>query len=316
MVGLYAGGPERAAPESKLLWELYREGVGPDEHPDGQAERLHPTLPLWLNRGARLLTYWDHEPRMPWQTPARYASQRRTLRPGTYLRLHENRWASAVTAFITGEMRDPCVDPERTPVLTSRFVELFVGVDAGIKYDTAAGVGLLRDGDRLVLATHRIWKPSPVESLDIEATIEQYLRELHAGYLVRTILVDPYQLHRTITTLSSAGLPIEEFPQTTANTTRMGQALFDLLHGRNLRLYPAEDLHAQAMNTIAVESPRGWRIAKEKAAKKIDAGRLQIFSYVPPDDFKPVKAIRTVQDVADVLARGSDIFHPSGGDPA
>ena len=51
----------------------------------------------------------------------------------------------------------------------------------------------------------------------------------------------------------------------------MGQALFDLLNGRNLRLYAADDLRQQALNTVAVETPRGWRHAKEKAAKKIDA---------------------------------------------
>jgi hypothetical protein len=51
----------------------------------------------------------------------------------------------------------------------------------------------------------------------------------------------------------------------------MGQTLFDLLNGRALRVYAADDLRQQALNTVAVETPRGWRIAKEKAAKKIDA---------------------------------------------
>ena len=51
----------------------------------------------------------------------------------------------------------------------------------------------------------------------------------------------------------------------------MGQTLFDLLNGRNLRLYRAEDLRQQALSTVAVENPRGWRIAKEKASRKIDA---------------------------------------------
>ena len=52
---------------------------------------------------------------------------------------------------------------------------------------------------------------------------------------------------------------------------QMGQALFDLLNGKNLRMYPSDELRQQAMHTVAVESPRGWRIAKEKASKKIDA---------------------------------------------
>src|SRR5207244_9244917 len=71
-------------------------------------------------------------------------------------------------------------------------------------------------------------------------------------------------------TLQQAGLPVQEFPQTPLNLTRMGQTLLDLLRGRNLCLYPDEELRAQALSTVAVESPRGFRLAKEKAGKKID----------------------------------------------
>jgi hypothetical protein len=75
--------------ESELLMNLYKQVVGKDEHPDGQGERIHPDLPIYLNREARLLAYWDHRPRMPWQTADYYESQRRTLRPATFERLHE-----------------------------------------------------------------------------------------------------------------------------------------------------------------------------------------------------------------------------------
>jgi len=51
----------------------------------------------------------------------------------------------------------------------------------------------------------------------------------------------------------------------------MGQTLFDLLTGLNLEIYPADDWRQQALSTVAVENLRGWRIAKEKASKKIDA---------------------------------------------
>jgi hypothetical protein len=194
--------------ESELLMDLYKQVVSPDEHPEGQGERLHPDLPIFANREARLFAYWDHEPRMPWQTEAYYASQKRVLRPGTYLRLHENKWASAEEIFISGSLWDPCI--VRTPL------PAFTG---------------------------------PVQQ----------------------IICDPYQLHRTITTLKNASIPIKEFHQTQANCTLMGQTLFDLLNGRNLVMYPADDLRSQALSTIAVENPRGWRIAKEKASKKINA---------------------------------------------
>jgi hypothetical protein len=36
-------------------------------------------------------------------------------------------------------------------------------------------------------------------------------------------------------------------------------------------LYPAADMRKQALRTVAVESSRGWRIAKEKTSHKIDS---------------------------------------------
>jgi hypothetical protein len=64
--------------ESQLLWDLYKQVVSKDEHPEGQGERLHSELPIYGNREARIFAYWDHEPRMPWQTEAYYQSQKKT----------------------------------------------------------------------------------------------------------------------------------------------------------------------------------------------------------------------------------------------
>ena len=94
---------------------------------------------------------------------------------------------------------------------------------------------------------------------------------MYSRFRVGSIRVDPYQMHRSMSTLKSARLPINEFPQTSGNTTRMGQTLFDLLKGRNIRLYPAPELRQQALSTVAIENQRGWRVAKEKTSKHIDA---------------------------------------------
>jgi hypothetical protein len=47
--------------ESELLMDLYKKAVDRDEHPEGQAVRIHPTLPIYENREARIFCYWDHE---------------------------------------------------------------------------------------------------------------------------------------------------------------------------------------------------------------------------------------------------------------
>ena len=273
--------------ESELLYDLYKSVVGTDEYPEGQGERLHATLPVYGNREARTFAYWDHEHRLPWQTTTYLDTQRKTLRPNTFLRIHENRWTNNASTFLTSELWDACVSAERTPLLPNRKHELFVGVDAGIKHDSSAVAAVYREEDRLILACHRIWTPSTSEPLDLEATIEGYLRELEEQFVLRRIYVDPFQMHRSITTLKADGLAIHEFPQTVNNTVRMGQALFDVLNGKNLCLYPSDELRQQAMHTVAIENPRGFRIAKEKASQKIDAVVALAMACVAAMDLAP-----------------------------
>ena len=213
------------------------------------------------------------------------------MRRVAFLQVHENRWTTSASTFITPELWDAAVDEEHHPLLPTKDKALFVGVDAGIKHDASAVVAVYReDDDWLALALHRIWVPGGTP-IDLEETIEAFLHQLHTAYHVQQILCDPYQLHRSITTLRAAGLPVEEFPQMQANTVRMGQGLYELLKGVNLRLYPNEELRAQALHTVAIESPRGFRIAKEKASNKIDAivacsmacvAALDAPKYVPP----------------------------------
>jgi hypothetical protein len=303
--------------ESTLLEGLYNQGLA-GERPDDDLE---------VYRSGDLFMFWSHRPRQPWQTPEYYASQRKTLRPATYLRIHENRWVTAETTFITPEVWDPCVDATWRPLLPTRDVRLFVGVDAATKHDQAAVVGVAYvPGDvagthRIAVALHRVWKPTPTDPIDLEATIEAYLRELHARYAVEKILCDPFQMHRSIVTLKKALLRIEELPQTTQNTTAMGQALWDLLSGRNLRLYPSPELREQALNTVAVEARRGWRIAKERGSRKIDAiVALAMASYAAISHGRPVQPIGgTLESFAkagaakDDTDRAQDVAPERGG---
>lgn len=51
---------------------------------------------------------------------------------------------------------------------------------------------------------------------------------------------------------------------------RASTTLYDLIRGRNLVVYPADELRLAVSQTVAVETPRGFRLAKEKAASRID----------------------------------------------
>jgi len=48
------------------------------------------------------------------------------------------------------------------------------------------------------------------------------------------------------------------------------ETLLSALTNRNLRLYRCDDLRSRVLNAVAVESPRGIRLAKERQSGKID----------------------------------------------
>jgi len=61
-----------------------------------------------------------------------------------------------------------------------------------------------------------------------------------------------------------------EFSQTVGNLTEASSNLYDLIQGRNLIVYPDPALRLAISRCVAVESGRGWRVAKGKASHKID----------------------------------------------
>jgi hypothetical protein len=63
---------------------------------------------------------------------------------------------------------------------------------------------------------------------------------------------------------------MREYPQSVPNLTAIGANLFELIKSGGLVVYPADDLRLAVSRTIALETPRGLRLAKEKTSHKID----------------------------------------------
>jgi phage terminase large subunit-like protein len=255
-----------------LLWDLYVRGVGPEESEQGRGRRIDAKEPLYADESSGLLVYWDHEGRMPWQTPAYYAQQRASERPSDYLRYHENRWAVAAEAFVTLEQWEACVDPAVTPVVADPGLPVVVGVDGAVRKDSAGVVGVTWDpiARKVRVVNHAVWYPGGGAALDLEATVEQELLAWRDRYHVAAVVYDPYQLETIVRHLEAAGLPMERYDQTQERLTAIGKTIWDLLDGRNLVVYPNDRLREHALNAVALETPRGFRIAKDRARKKID----------------------------------------------
>jgi phage terminase large subunit-like protein len=183
--------------------------------------------------------------------------------------LHGNEWVSSESVFILPEQWDACVDPERTSLLSGATLSL--GVDIGVKSDNAAVVGVTWQDQKVILATHKAWRPTRTQPVNLQ-DVEDYILELRRRHRIVRLYADPYQAMQMLQNLQRkmGESIVQEFPQTVANTTIMGETLFDLIKNRNLIAYADAQIREHVTNATGIETARGYRLAKDKASKKID----------------------------------------------
>ncbi len=115
-------------------------------------------------------------------------------------------------------------------------LDVFVGLDLGIKHDSTGRVCVAYDraANKVVIVSHRLWRPGRGHSVSL-ADVEADLLELREKFRVRKILCDPWQALGLIERLKHVfGDAIGEFPQSVGNLTACGETLYDLIRSRNL----------------------------------------------------------------------------------
>ncbi len=246
--------------ESKLLIELHARGL--------KGQVIGPAL----YRQDGMLFAWHEGPVAPWQTPEWVEQSRQQLRSNAFLRMMCNKFVSSESGFVDLEWWDACVRPDMHPEVLANQLPVWVGVDASVKRDHAAVVAVTwnEETKRVRLVWHRIFKPTPEDPLDFELTIEATLRDLRGRFKVRSVRYDPYQMASPAQRLAKDGLPMDEFPQSLDRLTQMGSNLYELVKGGNVEVYQDAEFRQAIGSAVAKETPRGWRIAKEKASQKID----------------------------------------------
>jgi hypothetical protein len=246
--------------ESELLEGVYKRGlrqpaVGPD-----------------LHCGDGLLMFWTHHPSAPWQTDAWLTQMRGQLRPNAYLRLIENRWVSSEGGFVDLDWYDACVDDAAAPVVADKGLSVWLGVDASVKRDSTAIVATTWDWatKKVRVVAHRIFQPSAADPIDFEVAIEGTVRNFANRFNVREVRFDPFQMQASAQRLTRDGVLMVEFPQSVPNLTESSTNLYELVKARGIVFYPDADIRLAFSRAVALETTRGWRIAKEKASHKID----------------------------------------------
>jgi phage terminase large subunit-like protein len=257
--------------ESDLLWELYLRGVGKEEHDDGQGELIPEMvgLPCWKSGGQ--FTLWSHDPIMPWHTDSFLEKELMENRPAMYLRLWENRWVTTHEEFIPIEWWDTSIKMERP---ADGWIDhpyhaypVSIGVDAGVKRDCTAIVGVTYDSKRgkVIQLFHQIWTPKSNDPIDLDETAMKYLIDHSKQYKIVSICCDPSQLLQIMTNMRKLGLPVREFTQNSSIMIDASQALYDTLRYKNFETYKEDEMRSHIQNAIAKVDGRGFRIVRDKS---------------------------------------------------
>ncbi|MBA7576165.1 hypothetical protein ES708_18002 [subsurface metagenome] len=165
---------------------------------------------------------------------------------------------------------DQCVNKDSTPILPNKNIKIWVGIDASVSGDSTAVVAVTRKEDKIILANYKKWQPSKKNPIDLEETVEKYIIDLYQAYDLQLAYYDPYQLHRSSTTLKKKGIHMEELPQTVGNTIDFSQNLYDLIQFGNIVFYPSQEVRRHIKACQAKEMERGYRIVKGSKSSKID----------------------------------------------
>lgn len=257
LITSYAGYTED---EDSVLWDLYKKGI----------DNIGTNVPM---SDERFWFRWYGEElysQVPWVKPKYLEQQKKRLRENSYLRLHCNQWVSGEEAFIDVDVLNLCTNPDHKRG-QKYGGEVVIGVDVGYAHDaTAVCVVGSVDSETLCLVDHGLFVPPKKDVLDLEKTVENLLIVYNQEFDIRAVYFDPYQAILLAQQLRKKGLPMQEYPQTVANTCQMTDTLQRLLKTAALMLYENDDIRQHLLNAKVKETPRGWRLVKGKQPKKID----------------------------------------------
>jgi phage terminase large subunit-like protein len=222
--------------ESDVLWNLYLHGVDSEEHPEGIATRHpdFPDLPVYINEKAKQLTYWDHEPRMPWQNQEYYAAESDAHSDDEFDRVHKNIWVSPLQQAIPLQRWDALA--EKLPPI--RDGELLVlSVDLSVSGDGTALVAVSkhpRHHNKWAIRSAQLWVAPPGQKILYQDTIIPAIKDFcldtdgTTNPNVICVVYDEYQAHLMATDLQyELGVWFDTFSQGKGTPIKPGRPVAD-----------------------------------------------------------------------------------------
>lgn len=268
--------------ESPILEQLYENGVE-------KGTILDLGVPgLEIYSSDSMLVLWNTVPRLSWQTPAYYASEKKTLTPEEYDRIHRNQWVSSTEIFVSEAWWNACAG---TPPKLDKFREIVVALDGSVDDDcfgiVACARGSIKLFDSMVDVVYPVyihaWEPanghklsySNIEDPEDMDYPEGVLRWLIRENNVLVVKYDPYQLHDMAQRFTDDGSANMEVFGQGVDRLIADKQLYDMIKGRRI----VYDTSMQGIDTLSqhiknanrhTEGESKLRIVKRSPTKKID----------------------------------------------
>jgi phage terminase large subunit-like protein len=136
------------------------------------------------------------------------------------------------------------------------------------------------DPERPHLELVQVWQPDAGDQVPIGA-VEDALREACRRWEVLEIAADPYRWARSLQILAGEGLPVLEFPQTTARMTPATSAFEQAVLNGRLSHSGDKTLAEHIGNAVIKDDGRGARLSKpaKHSPRRIDAAVAAVMAY-------------------------------------
>src|SRR5262245_30982595 len=208
-----------------------------------------------------------------------------------FVRRHLNGWTDSADSWLTHAQGMACQDademiPDEAPI--------YLGVDLGLKHDTAAVSWCTVLGDEpehVVLRTH-VWgvvhdrakyvPPCHTEvkgELPLKLVKSFILDEIAPYYEVMAIAYDPYRFFQMAQEMEDLGFLMVEWPQTDQRMIPATETMWNLIVRDTLLRHNGDPiLRKHFMAAVAEDTGRGVRLAKRKATRPVDAAIASLMS--------------------------------------
>lgn len=191
-----------------------------------------------------------------------------------------NQWVSSQTAWLPNGSWEPLAVRREIDA----DVPVILGFDGSFSGDASIIVGVTMEEQPHVFLV-KAWEKQPtddenwrVDSLEVENAIIEFC----AGHNVREIACDPFRWQRSMAVLEDAGLPVVEWPSTSASRMVPACAKFyDAVVNQKLT-HDGNPLIGRHLSNAVVKTDRlGPRIVKEHrgSPRKIDAAVASIIGF-------------------------------------